>query len=329
MTDSRFTVRNLASHELDEARDLVAAIFSDHSLTLKRRGSTLDYTHRHIQLDTCSFNFISYGPRVCINAKGLDANVMVQLTLSGYDYFRLGKREVLSTPEVATISGVDEPFAMCLSENCLKLAILLDRAELERHAAGMIGAPLRRPLEFQHVMDTGSRGGFVWMQTVQQIMADSGQGLASLLSFPLVRAQFEQMLFSGLLAWQPNTAIEQLQSMRGPTPDARPRHVRIADDYMRAHLDAPLTVEKLAEEAQVSVRLLYDGFARFLCTTPMRHLRALRLERVRMELLDPTQPHNVTSVALRWGFSQLGRFAAAYHRQYGELPSETLRRTRA
>jgi AraC-like DNA-binding protein len=36
----------------------------------------------------------------------------------------------------------------------------------------------------------------------------------------------------------------------------------------------------------------------------------------------------VHDVATRWGFWNLGEFAADYRRQFGELPSETLRRTR-
>jgi len=34
----------------------------------------------------------------------------------------------------------------------------------------------------------------------------------------------------------------------------------------------------------------------------------------------------VTSVACQWGFTNLGRFAAAYAARYRETPTETLRR---
>jgi transcriptional regulator GlxA family with amidase domain len=34
----------------------------------------------------------------------------------------------------------------------------------------------------------------------------------------------------------------------------------------------------------------------------------------------------VTRVASRWGFLQLGRFAASYRAKFGELPSRTLRK---
>jgi AraC-like DNA-binding protein len=37
---------------------------------------------------------------------------------------------------------------------------------------------------------------------------------------------------------------------------------------------------------------------------------------------------NITEAAAEWGFWHMGKFAADYRRQFGELPSETLRRTR-
>ena len=36
----------------------------------------------------------------------------------------------------------------------------------------------------------------------------------------------------------------------------------------------------------------------------------------------------MTAVATRWGFANLGKFAAAHHAAYGENPRETLRRAR-
>ncbi|MFV2073945.1 MAG: helix-turn-helix domain-containing protein, partial [Thermoanaerobaculales bacterium] len=46
----------------------------------------------------------------------------------------------------------------------------------------------------------------------------------------------------------------------------------------------------------------------------------------RRALRSATQPTLVTDVANSWGFWHMGQFAADYRRQFGELPSETLRR---
>ena len=46
---------------------------------------------------------------------------------------------------------------------------------------------------------------------------------------------------------------------------------------------------------------------------------------MRYELLDQHGAVSVADTAFKWGFSHLGRFSAAYRREFGELPRETLR----
>jgi transcriptional regulator GlxA family with amidase domain len=59
----------------------------------------------------------------------------------------------------------------------------------------------------------------------------------------------------------------------------------------------------------------------------MAYLREVRLRRAHQTLLesDPSTT-TVASVAHRWGFGHLGRFAAAHAGRYRETPVETLRR---
>jgi AraC-like DNA-binding protein len=60
----------------------------------------------------------------------------------------------------------------------------------------------------------------------------------------------------------------------------------------------------------------------------MRYLRNARMERVREELLRGETVETITEIALRWGFSEPGRFSVAYRERFGERPSETRRRRR-
>jgi transcriptional regulator GlxA family with amidase domain len=59
----------------------------------------------------------------------------------------------------------------------------------------------------------------------------------------------------------------------------------------------------------------------------MAYVREVRLRRAHQSLLesDPSTT-SVASVAHRWGFSNLGRFAAAHTARYDEPPAATLRR---
>lgn len=62
--------------------------------------------------------------------------------------------------------------------------------------------------------------------------------------------------------------------------------------------------------------------------SPVQYLRAARLLGVRRELLRAGPVIRVSDAAARWGFWRLSQFAADYKRLFGELPSETLGRTR-
>jgi AraC family ethanolamine operon transcriptional activator len=62
---------------------------------------------------------------------------------------------------------------------------------------------------------------------------------------------------------------------------------------------------------------------------PVKFLRALRLNAVRRALKQAAGSERVAvaDIAARWGFWHLSHFSADYKAMFGELPSETLRRT--
>jgi AraC-like DNA-binding protein len=75
-----------------------------------------------------------------------------------------------------------------------------------------------------------------------------------------------------------------------------------------------------------------DRTLRFCCQEhlrmgPRRYILLRRLRLARRALLDSTLTETtVTKVAMRYGFFELGRFAAEHKSLFGELPSATLAR---
>lgn len=106
-----------------------------------------------------------------------------------------------------------------------------------------------------------------------------------------------------------------------------PASVRRAERFIEDNAEKPIGLADLASAAGVSPRTLQLAFRRFRDTTPMAHLRGLRLELARSELARVGQDRgSVTSVAQAHGFGSLSRFAADYRARFHEQPSETLRR---
>src|SRR6185369_5093260 len=109
--------------------------------------------------------------------------------------------------------------------------------------------------------------------------------------------------------------------------ERRGRLVKKAEEYVIAHLDESVRMERLCREVGASARALEYAFQGVYCMGAMRYLRTIRLNEVRKALLDAdtTNVTTVTSAAMDWGFWHLGEFAAAYKGLFGEVPSETLR----
>jgi AraC family ethanolamine operon transcriptional activator len=125
---------------------------------------------------------------------------------------------------------------------------------------------------------------------------------------------------------------EILRSSTGRWPDPiPPRNRRLLEKaaaIVETQGDSPIGLTELCAEAQVSERTLIHLFKRELGMTPKAYLKGHRLFRVHRELwrAAPAKTH-VADVANSWGFWHMGQFAADYRKLFGELPSETLKRS--
>lgn len=104
--------------------------------------------------------------------------------------------------------------------------------------------------------------------------------------------------------------------------------VRMAEEIMRARSDEPLSMAAVAREVGVGLRSLQLAFLEVRAMGPRDALLQMRLERARERLLTAGPSDTVTSIALDCGFAHLGRFPAAYQTAFGELPTQTLARSR-
>lgn len=101
-----------------------------------------------------------------------------------------------------------------------------------------------------------------------------------------------------------------------------PRTVRRAVAYIQANLLDHLTAVEVATAAGSSPRALQLAFRRALDLTPMEYVRDARLSGAHAQLLVDSRT-SVGQIASKWGFSNQGRFAAAYRERYGETPTQT------
>ncbi len=97
------------------------------------------------------------------------------------------------------------------------------------------------------------------------------------------------------------------------------------DDFIRETLGEPVTIDDICRAVGTSARTLHASFRETFGVSPKAYQMALRLDAVRRELHASKPGTTISAVATRWGFTQLGIFAAYYRRMFGETPRETLR----
>jgi AraC-like DNA-binding protein len=310
------------SNDLDEAREEVAKIFCPHRLTTVR-ATRLDACHHSVDLGGFSLNYVRYGADVIIEPGELGTFFLLQIPLSGHAHIRSGQQELDTSPRQASLLSPSLGVSMRWSEGCAKLLAQIPRAAVERTLQAMLGRSLRGSIEFDAALNLDVGAGRRIGQMVH-LLRDDVDATDTMILRSSAGPHMRETLIMALLNALPHNYADML---RAPAPGIAPRHVRQAEEYMRAKAAEHVTVSDIAAAVGVSIRSLQEGFRHFRDLTPLESLRNLRLEGARAALLGATPGESVTSVALAWGFAHLSRFAISYQARYGELPSETLRRS--
>jgi AraC-like DNA-binding protein len=203
-----------------------------------------------------------------------------------------------------------------------RISVMINRHALEDALGDALGRALSSQIDVDPLLPSGTGVARSWIAMVW-LMAKQVFQPDSVLQQPIVWEPFVDSVVRGFLmaAEHPHRA-----ELDGEPPEASPQAVRSAIEAIEAEPQRSWTVSALAAHSYVSVRSLQQAFRDHLDTTPMAYLRGVRLRRARESLLesDPSV-ETVSSIAFRWGFTNMGRFAAAYAARYGENPAVTRR----
>jgi transcriptional regulator GlxA family with amidase domain len=105
--------------------------------------------------------------------------------------------------------------------------------------------------------------------------------------------------------------------------DAKTDRIQTALVYAKSNLHTPLTVDRLAEAANLSVRQFSRAFREETGQSPAKAVENLRLEAARLMVEQGRLPIDV--VARETGFADPDRMRRAFLRAFGE-PPQTIRR---
>jgi len=109
--------------------------------------------------------------------------------------------------------------------------------------------------------------------------------------------------------------------------DAKTDRIQTALVYAKSNLHIPLTVDRLAEAANLSVRQFTRAFREETGQSPAKAVENLRLEAARLMVEQGRLPIDV--VARETGFADPDRMRRAFLRAFGQAPQAIRRNARS
>jgi AraC-like DNA-binding protein len=311
-------ISRIITHNVDELRAWVAALFHGHKRRVLARARGFEYVVESCRLGGLTFTRGHY------NAATIEVSwppvhwIAAGHVLSGRALMRWHGDEVRVGNQGTLLFPSDDYRYIHEDTDATSLTISLDTVlRAAEETTGLDRAQVR----FTGVLPISAAAERRWLATERFIQ----RGMYGLdLDQPLLLAAAEQIVAATLLTTFPNTAMTT--EVRTPRDPATPATVRRAIAFIDSHASEPITVTDIAIAVGVLPSTLQYAFRRHHDITPLAYLRQVRLAQAHRELIaaEPGDGTTVAAVAARWGYARPSRFAAAYRQVYGQPPSHTL-----
>jgi len=311
----------LASQDVEEVRSRVAALLNDH--VLEPHGATLSARLQGVQADALSLWRLEYGDAVTVEETRSGGDfLLAQLPLSGSVSVECDEGRWTVSPGSGLIMPSDVPHRLIWEAGAVQIILKVPLNRLLCEYSALTGASPRQPLRFDRRIGLDAADGEQWSVLLryfcEQLTHPSQLGW-------LKARTAQEALMRHLLCVQSMTLREHFLGGEGVQV---PQRLQRARAFMDAHLHEDISLSDIARHSGASARSLSRMCQLQYGVSPMQLLRDLRLDRIRQELVDASVDHNVSEIAMRWGYSHLGRFAAAYRQRFGEAPHQTLQSRR-
>ncbi len=131
------------------------------------------------------------------------------------------------------------------------------------------------------------------------------EALAKTLSIHLIRRYSNQQL----------ARINPSGSLRQP-------ELQAIIDYIEEHLDRQITIQGLAQQAQVSISVFAHAFRKTIGISPYQFILQKRLDKSKQLLLDSSSTLPIAIIARKCGFSNASAFTNRFRQKEGISPSQ-------
>jgi AraC-like DNA-binding protein len=306
----------------EQAIHLCETAYYPHRLRLLGPSKSFGLSQRVTSVGPMTVGEVAYESDVAMRFDEARASYHVCVPLEGrLETWHRGQ-QVTSTPTLASIYRPDAEMVVTRwPAGSRHLAVKIDQVAVDRALETLVGHRVDLPIAFDAALPVKTSAVQDWVRLLLMVNRQRERP-DGLLRHPLVWDPLLESLIHGFLLVAHHPYRDLLDA---PAEPARPTAVRDAMDIIETCPQMPLTTATLAMRCHISVRTLQEGFRRHLGMSPMAYLRTVRLRRAHRDLRSANPTHvTVASIAHRWGFSHLGRFAAAHKAMFGETPLQVL-----
>ena len=278
---------------------------------------------RHVMAPGLGFDDLDYSFDIGYSGEAQSRLIICDVVSSTIRRVGEGYDETFGPGDLFLISRPGLPYAGVAHSTKLRFTVLDPvicarvAATTQDAAAAPVTVTSHRPVSRQAALRLKRTIGYV---------RDNVMAVPEAEQAPLVVSTASQLLAASVLQAFPNSAVTDTTAE--DQHDASPGTLRRAIAFIEASPDADISISDIARAACVTPRAVQLAFRRHLDTTPLAYLRRVRLHHAHQDLAQASRGDGttVTTVAYRWGFTRLSRFAAAYRAAYGFSPSDTLSR---
>lgn len=295
----------------------IEQVYVKPTLQLEPGAKTMDFQLNVCWLPRIALEYVGYGGAVRMDFPDSEG-FSLKVPLADNGEMQIGSNTIALNRRSSGVVSDGVPNKLTFGAGYEHLLVKVQRHTLTEKLANMIGAPVQRPLEFEPV-DNGGSPGAQHLRNFVIYLAEQVSAVDA--PFPdAVLTELEQSLLVWLLCGHRHNYSVQLE--RKPASVA-PWQVRRAEEYIAAHWNEPITIERLAAAANSSARSLFRTFRQSRGMSPMAFAKQVRLQNAH-KLLNRSDA-TITDVALTCGFSDLSGFSKEYKRVFGASPSQTRR----
>lgn len=313
------------THSIETVDQCLNRIIGPHELHDFSREEPLNFSFQGAQMGGIIMGELIYGKDVIFKTQHQQDMHFYCITRpkTGKPKFKTQHRFFEASHTDAAIVSPFDKFEIEIQGDCIQSFVSISKPLLENTLSDLIQRPLNAPIEFEHIMSSQNEKINAWWHLLEYFSAYGKQQMNFDCLMNDIKHDFERILIKSLLLSQPHNYSHLLSDDHSNDP----AFLKRALQYIHDNISHNICGEDLERIAGVSKQKLSKAFRDRMKVSFNSYIRYYRLKCIYQELSLAQDKKNITNIAMKWGINHLGRFSLEYKQQFGESPSDTIRKS--